>query len=64
MMYRDSVLWTLGLLGAVVVALAAVQDLSVIGIPGGWRPYIMLGAFLTGVISAYLKSSPLKKMGE
>lgn len=63
-MYRDSVLWSLGLVASVVVALAAVQDLSVIGIPTSWRPYIMLGAFLSGVVSAYLKSSPLKKSGE
>lgn len=63
-MYRDSMLWTVGLCGALVVGLAAELNNAVaLGIPDSWAPFIRLGALLVGIGSGYAKSSPLPRSG-
>jgi hypothetical protein len=54
-MNRDSVLWWVGIVGAILTALANQAGLF----PPAWYGYINLSAVLVGVISGYLKASPL-----
>jgi hypothetical protein len=60
-MTRDDLKWSVGLVGAITVAIAALSDTVVhaFGIPAAALPYIKFGAFLVGVVSAYMKTSPL-----
>lgn len=52
---RDSVLWWLGLASAVLTALA-----NEIGLfPAEWYRYIHLAALLVGIVSGWMKTSPL-----
>ena len=54
-MNRDSVLWWVGIVGAILTALANQAGLF----PAAWYGYINLAAVLVGVVSGYLKASPL-----
>jgi hypothetical protein len=62
-MTRDSILWTLGMIGAVVIGLAANFDafpwISVTA-----QHWISLAAFVAGIISAKLATSPLPSKRE
>jgi hypothetical protein len=65
--HRDSWLWRLGIVGAVIVALASLSTgdpsnpltLGYYGIPDPWAPYIRLAAFVIGIASGKLATSPL-----
>jgi ABC-type transport system substrate-binding protein len=62
--YRDSIVWTFGVIAAVVVGLATLDTSTAVqtfGIPETWLPYIRLAAFIIGIVSAQLGLSPLKK---
>jgi hypothetical protein len=57
---RDDVKWTVGVVGGVVVSLAALgSSLTDYGIPGTWLPYLRLGALLVGFVSAKMSTSGL-----
>jgi len=56
MLSRDSVIWTVALVVAILVAL--VNQTTAI-FPPSWHRYINLVAALVAIISAYLKGSPL-----
>jgi hypothetical protein len=63
---RDSVYWWLGVAAAVVLALSTLDtsgegptSLMYYGVPVSWAPYLRLLALLIGVVSGYLKKSPL-----
>ena len=56
---RDSVIWTLGMIGAVVIGLATLSDPTAYGIPATWLPYIRLMALIVGIASGKLATSPL-----
>lgn len=55
-MSRDSVILTIGMIGAILTALANQAGLF----PPVWGPYISLAALIVGVISGKLATSPLK----
>ena len=52
---RDSVVWWLGMIGAVLAAVVNQTGLF----PVEWYPYINATAFIVGVISGWMKTSPL-----
>jgi hypothetical protein len=57
---RDSVLWTLGMIAAIVLALATLGNgVADYGIPLAAVPFIRLAALIVGVISGKLATSPL-----
>lgn len=56
---RDSWIWLIGMLGAIVVGLATIGDPGQYGIPETWVPYLRLGALVVGIISGKLATSPL-----
>lgn len=62
-MARDSVLWTVGMIGAVVIGLAANFD-AFPWIPVTAQHWIGLAAFIAGIISAKLATSPLPSKRE
>jgi hypothetical protein len=58
---RDSAIWWLGLVSAVVVALATLDQQTAtqtFGLPLSWLPKLRLASFLVGIVSAWAKSSP------
>jgi hypothetical protein len=55
-MNRDSIVWSLGLAAALLTAIVNQAGLF----PAAWYPWIGFAALLVGVISGYLKASPLK----
>jgi hypothetical protein len=69
---RDSVVWWFGIVAALLVAGATLQTcdphvaqcgtsptmLSYYGIPDSWAPYIRLGAFIVGIVSGVMRTSP------
>jgi hypothetical protein len=65
--HRDSWFWWLGILSSIVVALATLTTgdpsnpltLGYYGIPDVWAPYIRLIAFVIGIGSGKLATSPL-----
>lgn len=57
--HRDSVVWTFGLVTAIVTALAGADGLNLL--PASYHHAIALSAFVLGIVSAYAKSSPLPK---
>lgn len=57
--HRDSLVWTFGLVTAIVTALAGVDGLDLL--PASYHHPIALAAFVLGVVSAYAKASPLPK---
>lgn len=57
-MARDSILWTVGMIGSVVIGLAANFD-AFPWIPVTAQHWISLAAFIAGIISAKLATSPL-----
>lgn len=62
--YRDSVVWTFGVIAAVIFGLATLDTATAVqsfGIPAAWLPYLRLAAFVIGIVSAQLGLSPLKK---
>jgi hypothetical protein len=54
-MTRDSFVWWVGLIGAIVTGLAASADLF----PLEWKPYITVAALVIGSVSGWMKTSPL-----
>ncbi len=52
---RDSLIWWVGMIGALLTALANNGGLF----PVEWKPYIDLAALLVGIISGKLATSPL-----
>ena len=56
MVTRDSLVWWLGLIGAVLTAVANEAGLF----PEAWYRYINLAALLVGVVSGWMKTSPLR----
>jgi hypothetical protein len=62
-MARDSVLWTVGIIGAIVIGLAANFD-AFPWIPVTAQHWISLAAFIAGIISAKLATSPLPSKRE
>jgi hypothetical protein len=62
-MARDSVLWTVGMIGAIVIGLAANFD-AFPWIPVTAQHWISLAAFIAGIISAKLATSPLPSKRE
>lgn len=64
MKYRDSFVWVLGVIAAVIVGLATLDTQTAVesfGIPAAALPYLRLAAFIVGIVSAQLGWSPLKK---
>lgn len=62
--YRDNIIWTFGVIAAVIVGLATLDSQTAVesfGIPATWLPYLRLAAFVIGIVSAQLGLSPLKK---
>jgi hypothetical protein len=58
---RDDLLWTVGIIGAVVVGLATLGNtITDYGIPASWLPYIRLIALIVGIVSGKLATSPLR----
>lgn len=57
-MTRDSILWWFGMVGAVLTGLALNFDLFP-WIPDQVQHWISLGAFVFGIVSGKLASSPL-----
>ena len=55
---RDSVFWTLSIVGSIAVGLSTHFELFP-WIPDGWRHAIELTAFLYGIIAGKLATSPL-----
>jgi len=58
---RDSAIWWFGMIAAVVMGLATLGDPAQYGIPEWMVPYLRLGALVVGIVSGYLKASPLPK---
>ncbi len=60
MLNRDSLIWTAGAIGSVIVGLASLNgDLSAYGIPASALPYIRGAALIVGIVSGKLATSPL-----
>jgi hypothetical protein len=62
--YRDSIIWTFGVIAAVIIGLATLDTTTAVqsfGIPATWLPYLRLAAFIIGIVSAQLGLSPLRK---
>jgi hypothetical protein len=58
---RESWLWWGGLIGAIVVGLAALDTSTAVdtfGIPASWLPRLRLAALIVGIGSAWAKTSP------
>lgn len=62
-MTRDSIGWWVGIVASVLVAVAASFHLFP-WIPLPWQHGISLAAFVTGIISGKMASSPLKHSSE
>lgn len=72
MFTRDSIIWWVGIVAAILVSGATLQTcdphigpcgtspthLGYYGIPDAWAPYIRLGALLVGIVSGVMKTSP------
>jgi hypothetical protein len=58
-MTRDSMLWWIGIIFAVVLGLATVPDPATLGIPVAWLPYLRLAALIIGIVSGKMATSPL-----
>jgi len=56
MINRDSFVWWVGIVGAILTAIANEQGVF----PPEWKPYIHLGALICGILSGKLASSPLR----
>lgn len=60
---RDSMLWTAGLIGAIVVGLAALitndQTAAYYGLPLSFLPRLRLLSAIVAIVSAFAKTSPL-----
>lgn len=59
MVTRDSFVWWIGILFAVIVGVATVADPAAYGIPEWALPYLRLAALIVGIISGKLATSPL-----
>lgn len=59
MFNRDSVVWWVGIVGAVIVGLATLADPATYGIPAWLMPYLRLGALIVGIVSGKMATSPL-----
>jgi NhaP-type Na+/H+ or K+/H+ antiporter len=66
MLTRDSWLWWAGIIGSVVIGLATLDSstLTDYGIPGGWVRFIRLAAFVVGIVSGKMATSPLPSQTE
>lgn len=62
---RDDLKWTLGMLAAVVVGLAALSDnaAAAVGLPPAILPYLRLGALIVGIVSGKMATSNLFGVG-
>lgn len=60
MLTRDSFVWWIGIVSAVIVGMATVSDPVTYGIPEWAVPYLRLGALIVGIISGKLATSPLR----
>lgn len=63
-MTRDSVVWTLGMVVAVIMGVATVGDPTAYGIPAAAVPYLRGVALILGIISGKMATSPLPKSGK
>ena len=63
MVTRDSALWWVGMVGAIATGLALNFDLFP-WIPDSVQHWISLVAFVTGIVSGKMASSPLKGKDE
>ena len=63
MITRDSALWWVGMVGAIATALSMHYDLFP-WIPDTARNWISLVAFVTGIVSGKMATSPLKGKDE
>lgn len=52
---RDSVIWWVGMIGAVLTALAAVSN----QLPAEWQPYLLVAATVVGTVSGWMATSLL-----
>jgi hypothetical protein len=69
---RDSALLWVGIVTAIVLALATLKPgpptdpmaLAYYGIPATWAPFLRLLALVVGIVSAKLSTSPLRSKAE
>lgn len=60
MFTRDSLVWWVGIIAAVVVGIGTLGTTATeYGIPVSWLPYIRLAALVMGIVSGKLATSPL-----
>lgn len=65
-MTRDSRIWIIGVVVAIVTGLATLdtQTAVSVGLHAEWLPYLRLAAFVVGIVSGQMGTSPLPHSSE